>query len=94
MYPSARIYRQKQDFSQSTHRVASATFWRTFHHDGKISPAWGGWAWVRVDTAYPLSLHLLSRTKLWCTLQLKGQVLVHSPYFYSTPICTLWELYT
>ncbi len=25
---------------QSTHRVAIATFWRTFHHDGKISPAW------------------------------------------------------
>ncbi len=25
---------------QSTHRVAMATFWRAFHHDGKISPAW------------------------------------------------------
>ncbi len=29
--------------AQSTHRVATATFWRTFHHDGKISPAWWGW---------------------------------------------------
>ncbi len=26
-----------------THRVATATFWRKFHHDGKISPAWWGW---------------------------------------------------
>jgi hypothetical protein len=30
--------------SQRTHRVAMATFWRTFHHDGKIIPATGeGW---------------------------------------------------
>ena len=27
---------------QSKHRVAMASFWRTFHHDGKISPAWRG----------------------------------------------------
>jgi hypothetical protein len=25
---------------------------------------------------------------LWCTLQLIGQI--HTPYFSSTPICTLW----
>ncbi len=25
---------------QTTHRVAIADFWRTFHHDGKISPGW------------------------------------------------------
>ncbi len=37
----------------------------------------------------PLSLYLPSRTKLWCTLMLRGQV--HSSYFYSTPICTLWS---
>ncbi len=30
--------------TQRTHRgVAMSTFWRTFHHDGKISPAWWGW---------------------------------------------------
>ncbi len=27
---------------QRVHRVAMATFWRTLHHDGKISPAWFG----------------------------------------------------
>jgi hypothetical protein len=25
---------------QSTHRAATAAFWRTFHHDGKICPGW------------------------------------------------------
>jgi hypothetical protein len=38
--------------------------------------------------AHPLSLYLTSLTKLWCTLQLRGQI--PSPFFYSTPICTLW----
>ncbi len=27
---------------QSTHRVAMTTFWRKYHHDGKISPSWSG----------------------------------------------------
>ncbi len=36
---------------------------------------------------HPLALYLPSRTKLWCTLQLRGQI--HSPYFYYTPLCTL-----
>jgi hypothetical protein len=53
------------------YRVARAIFWRTFHHDGKISPAWWGW---RVQ-ALPLSLYLPSPAKLWCTPQLRGQIL-------------------
>ncbi len=69
------------------HRVAMATFWRIFHQDGKSSPAWWGWG----VHALPLSLYLPSRTKMWCTLQLRGKIHVHSPYFYSTPICSLWE---
>ncbi len=36
--------------------------------NGKIIPGWWGW---RVP-AYPLSLYLPSRTKLWCALQLRG----------------------
>jgi hypothetical protein len=59
-------------------RLAMATFWRTFHHDGKYSPAWCGWG----KHALPLSLYLPSRAKLWCTLQLKRQI--HSSYFCST----------
>ncbi len=38
-------------------------------------------------SAQPGELNLPSRTKLWCTLQLRGQI--HPPYFYSTPICTV-----
>jgi hypothetical protein len=68
---------------QSIQRVAMSTFWRTFHRDGKISPA----RWGCGLHALPLSLYLPSPAKLWCTLQLRG--LIHSPYFSSTPICTL-----
>jgi hypothetical protein len=57
------------------HREATAAFWRLFHHDGKISPAWQRLGGAR-------------RTKLQCTLQLSGQI--HSPYFISINICTLW----
>jgi hypothetical protein len=37
--------------------------------------------------AHHCSLYLPSRAKLWCTLQLRGQI--HSSSFYSTPISTL-----
>ncbi len=63
---------------QSTHRAATADFWRTSHHDGKISPGW-----VRVGGARPPPFTLLpSRIKLKCKLQLRGQI--HSSYFIST----------
>ncbi len=32
-----------QCINHRVHRVATAAFWRTFHHDGKISPGWWGW---------------------------------------------------
>ncbi len=35
------------------HKVATAAFWRTFSHEGKISPNWWGWGMH----AHPLSLH-------------------------------------
>ncbi len=80
---------------QSTHRVAVTGFWRTFHHDGKISPGW----WGCGVNAHPISLYSPSRTKLQCMLQLRGQV--HSPYFISTLYsvgktddCTFHELPT
>jgi hypothetical protein len=62
---------------QSTHRVATAAFWRTSHHDGGC----------RVQ-AHPLSLYLPSSTKLQCTLQLRGQL--HTTPISSLPLCTLW----
>jgi hypothetical protein len=51
--------------TQSTQREAMATFWRTFHHDSKISPASEDWG---------CTPHLPSRAKLWCALQLRGQI--------------------
>ncbi len=61
------------------HRVATDTFWRAFHHDGKISPGWYGCGMH----AHPLSLYLPSGTELWCMLQLRGQI--HSPLFLFYP---------
>ncbi len=51
----------------------------------KLVPAGEG---GRCTDAQTLSLHLSSRTKLQCTLQLSGQI--HSPYFISTNIHALW----
>jgi len=64
--------------TEYTHRVAIADFWRTSRHDGKISHGW----WVWVVHAHPLLAYLPSRTKLGCTLLLRGQI--HFPYFIST----------
>jgi hypothetical protein len=67
-------------FPQSTHGVAIATFlsgWTKLPPGGR-----GGGV-----QAHTLSLYLPSRTRLWCELRVRGQI--HSPYFYSTPICTL-----
>ncbi len=50
------------------HRVTTANFLRTFHHDEEISPGWWG---VGGHVHLPL-LCLPSRTKLWCALQLRG----------------------
>ncbi len=66
------------------HRVVTAAFWRTFHHEGKIRPGWRGWG----VHAHPLSLNLPSPVKLQCTLKLSGQTLFHLyPYMYSV-VCT------
>ncbi len=59
------------------YRVVTSAFWRTFYHEGKISPGW----WGGGVYAHPLSLHLPSPVKLQCTLQLSGQI--HWPCFIS-----------
>ncbi len=42
--------------TEYTHRAATADFWRTSHHDEKISPGWWGEGGGRVY-AHPLSLY-------------------------------------
>jgi hypothetical protein len=51
-------YVQDAELTQSGNR---RFFWRTFHHDGKISPGWWGW-WGGEVHALPLSIQLPSRT--------------------------------
>ncbi len=34
---------RKEYFVHRVHRVATVAFWRTFDHEGKISPGWWGW---------------------------------------------------
>ncbi len=46
---------------ESTHRVAMATFWRTYPHDCKISPAW--WGWRRM---HALPFHSIYRHEKSC----------------------------
>jgi hypothetical protein len=65
-----------------TQRVAMATFWRTFHHDGKFSQAWWGWGDARPP---PFTLSTIT-SKVVVYPHLRGQI--HSlfllyPYMYS-----------
>ena len=46
--------------TQSTHRLAIAEFWRTSHHNGKISPGWYGWG----VHAHPLSAYYVPSLKV------------------------------
>jgi hypothetical protein len=42
-FPRSSFLQFSSDHSwESTNRLAIATFWRTFHHDGKFSPTWWG----------------------------------------------------
>ncbi len=65
--------------AQSTHRVATGAFWRTFHHDGKICPAWWGTITYKVAGKAPAeSTDTLPLFHLYpfvlCGLQYKGNV--------------------
>ena len=78
------MYFSQRSSENRVYRVATAAFWRTFHHEAKISPGWWGWG----VHAHPLSLHLPSPVKLKCTLQLSGQTHYVSSL---VKICTLWS---
>ncbi len=68
------------------HRVATPAFWRTFHHEGKISPGWWGWG----VHAHPLSLHLPSPVKFSVLSSWVGRYT--NPVLSLVKICTLcWK---
>jgi hypothetical protein len=77
---------------QSTHRVAIADFRRIFHHDGKISPLAD-----EVGECTPTPFHSIyhARTKLQCTLQLRGKMyrvpLFHLYRYIFSVVCTLQQ---
>ncbi len=54
-------------YSQNTHRVAMVPFWRTFHHDGKISPAWWGYGGARPPTFTIFTITLSKTTANWAS---------------------------
>ncbi len=63
-------------------KLAMATFWRTFHHAGRFSPAW----WGGGVHALSLSLYLPSRAKLWYAPAERAETSPISPLpFY--PLC-------
>ncbi len=74
---------QGQFQPQSTHRVAIATFWRTFHHDGKISPALSGGGGCKLSPFHSTNHHA-SKVVVYAPAE------IHSPYFSSTPTCSPW----
>jgi hypothetical protein len=82
---------------QSTHRVAMADFWRTFHHYGKISP--GCWGWGGGGCT-PNPFHSIYHLEQRCSVRSSwaGRYtprISSLPYMYSVvstpPLCnTLW----
>ncbi len=75
--------------TQSTHRVAIATFWRSLHHDVNQPSL------VRLGGARPPPSGLsaiTSKVVMYAPAERADpQTLSKYPYFSSTPICTLWE---
>jgi hypothetical protein len=69
------------DTTEYTQSGTIATFWHTFHHDGKISLVWWGGMHAR-----PLSLYLRCCARMLALAERADTL----PYFISTPIKTLW----
>jgi hypothetical protein len=65
------------------HIVAMATFWRTFHQDGKISPGW--WSWG--GSHPPPFTHLPSRTKV--VVYAFSWADRYTPLIYTLHLCVL-----
>jgi hypothetical protein len=66
------------------HRMVTDTFWRTFHPNEKISTGWWGWGCM------PTPFHHMYRHVQHFVLYAPAERADTLPFFYSTPICTLW----
>ncbi len=68
--------------TEYTHRVAMVTFWRTFHHDEKISPAWWG--------CTPTSFHCIYHHVQSCSVRSSWETDTLPLFLLYTYISTLW----
>ncbi len=73
-----------QRCNHRVNRMAMTTFWRIFHHDGKISQGWCGWECT------PPPLFAISTLTSKVVVYAPAERTDTFPYFYSTPVCTLW----
>ncbi len=73
-FPKSATHRVHIDWLSGIHSIMK-------ENQPRLVKAKGGGGVVH---AHPLSLYSPSRTKLQCTLQLRGQI--HSPYFISIPM--------
>ncbi len=68
---------------ESESRLTMASFWRTFYHDGKFSPAWGGWGEA------PSPVHSISNNEQSCGVRSiwEGTLLLFLLYVVCTYVC-------
>jgi hypothetical protein len=83
-WPSRRDFTVIAGLLHRVHRVATATFWRTFQHDGKLTQAGEGGGCT--PTPFHYIYHHVQRVVVYAPA-MRADTL---PYFSSTPICTLW----
>ncbi len=74
---------------QTTEYTGTATFWRTFHYDGKICPDWWGWGCSTSPPPFTVST-IMYKVEVYAPAEKAYTVHYKSPYFYSTTICSLW----
>ncbi len=79
-----------EEVPQNTLRVATADFWRKFHHEGKLAqPGEGGGRTARPP---PFTLFVITYKVAVYAPTERADTLTLFYYFISTPICTLWEV--
>jgi hypothetical protein len=76
---------KRQIYPQSSHRVAIAPFWCTFHHDGKINPAWWGGGGCK-----PTPFHYINHRVQSCGVRSSWEGR-YAPPIYTQPLYVLCE---
>ncbi len=56
-------------FSHRVHRVVTAALWRTFHHEGKISPGWCVWGGARPPPFHYIYSTITSKVAVYAPVE-------------------------